>query len=82
VIALSGLCANADPTLKEAAENPGMGPFTILGLITRGRLNTPKDFLDAANFWKIIKTSDITILSGKFVKQGSMVQMIVKASMR
>lgn len=79
IIAIAGLAANAGLTIKEVIENPEMAPFAILELLTAGRLKTPKQYLDAANFRRAMQPSDIASLGENFAKQDGMIQKIVSA---
>lgn len=79
IIAIAGLAANAGLTIKEVIENPEMAPFAIMELLTAGRLKTPKQYLDAANFRRAMQPSDISSLGEKFTKQDGMIQKIVSA---
>jgi GH18 family chitinase len=82
VIAIAGASANAGLALKDVIENPDMAPFALLDLITRGRLKSPKDFMDAVKFRKAMDASDVATLGEKFAKQDSLIQTIVKACKR
>jgi chitinase len=78
LIAIAGIAGNAALGIQDIVENPEMAPLAILGMLTGGRLKSPKEFKDAAAFRRAMTGNNIASLGESFAKQDGMIQKIVK----
>lgn len=82
IVALAGIAANGGLAIQDIIDNPEMAPLAIMGMLTGGRLRTPKDYSEAVKYRKAMNPTDFATLGERFAKQDSMIQDIVKACKR
>ncbi|KAF2826309.1 glycoside hydrolase [Ophiobolus disseminans] len=82
LIAIAGIAGNAALGIQDIVENPEMAPLAILGMLTGGRLKSPKEFTDAAAFRRAMSGENIASLGSNFAKQDAMIQKIVRSCSR
>jgi chitinase len=56
-----------------------MAPMAILGLLTGGKLKSPKDFKDGEAFRRAMSRENVASLGTNIAKQDAMIQKIVRS---
>jgi hypothetical protein len=79
MIALAGIAGNTALTIVDIIEDPEMAPMAILGLLTGGRLRSPKDYKDAAKAKRAMSSTDIGKMGATYQKHDASVQNILKS---
>jgi chitinase len=82
LIAIAGIAGNTALGIQDIVENPEMAPLAILGMLTGGRLKSPKEFKEAASFRRAMSADNIAAMGANFAKQDAMIQKIVRSCAR
>ncbi|KAL2807808.1 hypothetical protein BJX63DRAFT_425114 [Aspergillus granulosus] len=82
MISMAGLVGEAGLALVDIIDDPTMAPLAIFGVLSEGKLRTPKSYKDAADNRRLMTSEDLGKLGEVFKKNDDALQDILSVCTR